>query len=184
MPSPLFYFDSMPMILYLTLLLTLLTALNYKRGGWWIPTALAAASVGEFCALMGGSSLQLIARSLMLLLLVADFVPYCDNRRTWAGLASALVALVVASLLAGAEERVPMTLYGVLVATMVVVSAFQRRTGWGWYLLAASCFALSMVLQGVDRYLLPLEGWRWLIDVSCIASLLLFALLNLKRRHD
>lgn len=166
------------------LLLALLTAMNYKRGGWWIPAALLAAAVGDLCGVCGVFYGQLFCFAVMTLLLVADFIPYCDNRRTWGSMASTLLILLAVTIVAGAEERIPVTLYAVMVVTMVILSAFQRRAKWGWYFAATILFALSDSLLGIHRYLTP----SWLLDrlwvVFYLASLAFFASLHLGRKAD
>ena len=126
-----------------TLVATLATALNFKRGGWLIPLALLASSAGDWAGAMGEFIFQIAFFAVAHICYISDFAPRrVASRGRFAGAtALAVVTLcylgLVLSHIASQAEFVAVAIYGLIIYIMGATAIFQQRRFYAWYVVAA-----------------------------------------------
>lgn len=172
-----------------TLFATVATALNFRRGGWLIPLALLASSVGDWAGAMGEFIFQIAFFAVAHIFYIADFAPKCKFtlKRTVALVTfSAIVLPFLGYVLMYIGDRVEMiavAIYGVLIYSMGFTALIQNRKFSILYAIAAMLFIFSDSCIAYNRFVEHIPNATMWIMTTYYAAQGIFCTLQLTREE-
>ena len=172
-----------------TLFATVATALNFKRGGWLIPLALLASSVGDWAGAMGEFIFQIAFFAVAHIFYIADFAPKCKfsvKRIVALVLFSAIVLPFLGYVLMHIGDRVEMisvAIYGVLIYSMGFTALIQNRKFSILYAIAAMLFIFSDSCIAYNRFVDHIPNATMWIMTTYYAAQGIFCTLHLTREE-
>ena len=172
-----------------TLFATLVTALNFKRGGWLIPLALLASSAGDWAGAMGEFIFQIAFFAVAHIFYIADFVSKCKfsvKRIVALVLFSAIVLPFLGYVLMHIGNRVELVavaIYGVLIYSMGFTALLQNRKFSMFYAIAAMLFIFSDSCIAYNRFVEHIPNATMWIMTTYYAAQGLFCTLHLTREE-
>lgn len=172
-----------------TLFATVVTALNFKRGGWLIPLALLASSAGDWAGAMGEFIFQIAFFAVAHIFYIADFVPKCKftlKRTVALVLFSAIVLPFLGYVLMHIGDRVEMiavAIYGVLIYSMGFTALIQNRRFSMFYAIAAMLFIFSDSCIAYNRFVDHVPNATMWIMTTYYAAQGIFCTLHLTREE-
>lgn len=172
-----------------TLFATVVTALNFKRGGWLIPLALLASSAGDWAGAMGEFIFQIAFFAVAHIFYIADFVPKCKftlKRTVALVLFSAIVLPFLGYVLMHIGDRVEMiavAIYGVLIYSMGFTALIQNRRFSMFYAIAAMLFIFSDSCIAYNRFVDHIPNATMWIMTTYYAAQGIFCTLHLTREE-
>lgn len=172
-----------------TLFATVATALNFKRGGWLIPLALLASSVGDWAGAMGEFIFQIAFFAVAHIFYIADFASKCKfsvKRIVALVLFSAIVLPFLGYVLMHIGDRVEMisvAIYGVLIYSMGFTALIQNRKFSILYAIAAMLFIFSDSCIAYNRFVDHIPNATMWIMTTYYAAQGIFCTLHLTREE-
>ena len=172
-----------------TLFATVVTALNFKRGGWLIPLALFASSAGDWAGAMGEFIFQIAFFAVAHIFYIADFAPKCKftlKRIVALVLFSAIVLPFLGYVLMHIGNRVEMiavAIYGVLIYSMGFTALIQNRRFSMFYAIAAMLFIFSDSCIAYNRFVEHIPNATMWIMTTYYAAQGIFCTLHLTREE-